>query len=1243
MIFRLFVEKIDSAHGAAKLRKEFNTLLKIPVSDVRVFVRYDCDFVSGDDFETCVDTVFSEPPVDRVSRELPNLEGFEVFGVEFLPGQYDQRADSAAQCAQLLLRKDRPVIRCATVYAVKGATRQQVKAIKKYLINPVEAQEAALVLPSSLNIVTVPPSDAVVFEGFINMDTAALTAFHAGMGFAMTVQDLEIVKGYYSQEGRNPNESELKVIDTYWSDHCRHTTFLTELKTITIKSDNPSLARALESYTTLYSKFNAARKDKYRCLMDIATIAVKEISSRGALDNLDASDEINACSIVVKADVDGKQEDWLVMFKNETHNHPTEIEPYGGAATCLGGAIRDPLSGRVYVYQAMRVTGAADPTVPFEQTLGGKLPQRVITKTAAAGFSSYGNQIGLATGLVSEVYHPDYVAKRLETGFVVGAAPKNNVVRAKPLSGDVVVLIGGETGRDGCGGATGSSKAHTKESVDLCGAEVQKGNPLTERKIQRLFRNPDFTQMIKKCNDFGAGGVCVAIGELSEGLDIMLDRVPKKYEGLSITELAISESQERMAIVIDPADLEKVIALAAEENVSATEVALITDTNRMRMFLNGRAVIDIDRDLLNSNGAKQYADVVIKDNKVTYFDSAADDVAGSYAKGDYVGAIEQCLSALNVASQKGLGEMFDSTIGAGSVLMPYGGKNQLTPAYAMAAKLPVTKGTTDTATVAAYAYNPYLMSESPFVGAVYSVVVSVIKAVAAGAKTDSIRLTFQEYFRRLKTAEDWGLPAAALLGALDAQLNLNMAAIGGKDSMSGTFENINVPSTLISFALGIASAAKVTSNVITRSGTIYRIKLKRDEYQMPDYGYIKTLLKVLEEGIYSGKINYVQIVEEGGAVAAAVKSALGNGIGLTFASVDKMHFAPLMGDLLIMTDDCNDFNGLDYEVLAEANDSGNIVYGGKTLDFAAVKAAYTSKFESVFPTSAESAINTKLSVYDYMGAAVSTGAGFTGGMPKVFIPVFPGTNCEYDTARAFAEHGAKSDICIIKNRSVTDIDDSVKRIVKGIDSAQIIAFPGGFSGGDEPDGSGKFIAATFRNPLITDAVNRFLARGGLIIGICNGFQALVKLGLLHYGAIKPMTNTSPTLTFNTIGKHMSGMVNTRVASVMSPWLRYSKVGGVYTVPISHGEGRFVATEQELDKLAKNGQIFSQYCTADGVLSTEMPHNPNGSMYAIEGITSIDGRIIGKMGHIERRGVNLYKNLPVSEDIGIFRAGVDYFK
>ena len=1233
MIYRIFVEKKDNVQ-ARKEQADIKTLLNINAEDFRLLLRYDVEGLSEDELNAALPSVFSEPPVDNVYLEKVEIpDGYKAFAVSYLTGQYDQRADSAAQCVQLLTRKARPLVKCARVYLVKGVTDEQLDAIKKHIINPVESEEVSFDKPTTLVRVAVEGAPVQEIVGFIQMTDEEIAAYHKNVGFAMSVLDLAFVRDYFKSEKRNPTETELKVIDTYWSDHCRHTTFATELKDVKITSENPVIQKAYHLYEDLYKELNGNRPDKYPCLMDLATIAAKKLKKDGKLDNLDISDEINACSICIEAEIDGKVEKYLVMFKNETHNHPTEIEPFGGAATCLGGAIRDPLSGRTYVYQAMRVTGASDPREKLEDTLAGKLPQRAITQRAAAGFSSYGNQIGLATGIVDEVYHEGYKAKRLETGFVVGGARRDMVYREAPKAGDVIILLGGETGRDGCGGATGSSKAHDAHSVETCGAEVQKGNALTERKLQRLFLNKEATTKIKKCNDFGAGGVSVAIGELADGLDIYLDRVPKKYEGLNGTELAISESQERMAVVVAKENVDAFIALAAEENLSATPVAVVTDTGRMKMFLKDEAIVDISRDFLNTNGVKQEAKVEICDKKTTWF---AKKQGVKFAE-----TTKKVLSDLNVCAKKGLSETFDSTIGARTVYMPWGGKTQRTPAIAMAAK--ICGGETDVCTVSAYGYSPYLMETSPFIGAIYSIVGSVSKVVATGAKYSDIRLTLQEFFQRMTgEAKVWGVPASALLGAVYAQIGLGLGAIGGKDSMSGTFESIHVPPTLISFALAPAKASKLITNVLKGGETLYHIPVPKDENSVPDFEGLKAVYEEVYRNIEKGNITFATVVENGGIGAAVIKSALGNGVGVKFdTSVDEL-YSEAYGDLVVSIKDLTTFDSAIIAKRVGQVCGESFVCGNESVAVDVAATAYIQPLESVFATTAPA--EGKAVACDYTGGVKYQNIATKTAKPRVFIPVFPGTNCELDTARKFILAGAEVETVVVKNRSAADIEQSVEQIVKAIKKANIVAFPGGFSGGDEPDGSGKFIATTFRNPYIAEQLEELLNnRDGLALGICNGFQALIKLGLVPYGHVTEMTENSPTLTFNNISRHVSTVVDVRVASNLSPWLSACKVGETYKVPVSHGEGKIVAPIAALEEMKKNGQIATQYADLSGNATMLSPFNPNGSTWAIEGITSPDGRVLGKMGHSERIGENLYKNVDGNFDMKIFESGVKYFK
>ena len=1229
MIYRIFVEKKDNVQ-ARKEQADIKTLLKINAEDFRLILRYDVEGITEEELKAAIPSVFSEPPVDDVYLE--NLEipaGYQAFAVSYLTGQYDQRADSAAQCVQLLTRKARPEVKCARVYLVKGVTTEELSAIKKHIINPVESEEVGFEKPETLAKKAVEGAPVENVNGFIKMSDEEIAAYHKNTGFAMSVADLIFVRDYFTSEKRDPTETELKVIDTYWSDHCRHTTFATELKNVKINSENKTIEKAYHLYEELYQELNGNRPDKYPCLMDLATIAAKKLKKDGKLDNLDVSDEINACSIQIEAEIDGKKEQYLVMFKNETHNHPTEIEPFGGAATCLGGAIRDPLSGRTYVYQAMRVTGAADPREKLEDTLAGKLPQRAITQRAAAGFSSYGNQIGLATGIVDEVYHEGYKAKRLETGFVVGGARKEMVYREAPKAGDIIILLGGETGRDGCGGATGSSKAHDSHSVETCGAEVQKGNALTERKLQRLFLNKEATRKIKKCNDFGAGGVSVAIGELADGLNIDLDKVPKKYAGLNGTELAISESQERMAVVVAEKDVEAFIALAAEENLAATPVATVTDTGRMRMLLKGKAIVDIAREFLNTNGVKQEANVEICDAKTKWFEKKS---GLKFAE-----TTEKVISDLNVCAKKGLSETFDSTIGARTVFMPWGGKTQRTPAIAMAAK--ICGGETDVCTVSAYGYSPYLMETSPFIGAIYSIVGSVSKVVATGANYQDIRLTLQEFFQRMTgEAKVWGIPASALLGAVYAQMGLGLGAIGGKDSMSGTFESIHVPPTLISFALAPAKASKLITNVLKGGETLYHLPIPKDENSAPDFEKLKALYAEVYKNIENGNITFATVVENGGIGAATIKSALGNGVGVQFDMTADELYTEAYGDLIVSMKDASAMKAKRIgQVCGEA-----FVCGNESVKLENVVDAYMGALDGVFATTAPA--NGTAEKCDYTAGVKYTNIGTKTAKPRVFIPVFPGTNCELDTARKFILAGAEVETVVVRNRTSADIEESVERIVKAIKKANIVAFPGGFSGGDEPDGSGKFIATTFRNPYIAEQLEELLNnRDGLALGICNGFQALIKLGLVPYGHVKELTSNSPTLTFNNISRHVSTVVDVRVASNLSPWLSACKVGEVYKVPVSHGEGKIVAPIEALEEMKKNGQIATQYADLSGNATMQSPFNPNGSMWAIEGITSPDGRVLGKMGHSERIGENLYKNVEGNFDMKIFESGVNYFK
>ncbi|MCM1367979.1 MAG: phosphoribosylformylglycinamidine synthase [Roseburia sp.] len=1254
MIRRIYTER--SASNAA-LAADLYESLGISAA-VRIFIRYDVDGLTDEQFDAAVPVVFSTPATDTVYLEtLPKTTG-AVFGVEFLPGQFDQRADSAAQCVQLLAKGVRPTVRCASVYAI-DASEKELAAIKNYLVNPVESRLCSLDKPTTLDVRADAPEPARLVEGFTQKSFVSLGMFYKEQGFAMSLDDLVFVQSYFRNERREPTYTELKVIDTYWSDHCRHTTFTTALTT-KIKSDNPHIADAYADYTELFNYIYKGRADKYPSLMDVATIGAKALRARGYATAQDISPEINACT--VKYDIvmrDGSSQPWYILFKNETHNHPTEIEPFGGAATCLGGAIRDPLSGRAYVYQAMRITGAADINASFDKTMEGKLPQRVISKRAAKGYSSYGNQIGLATGEVKEYYHAGYAAKRLETGFVVGAAPCANVKREAPEAGDVVMLVGGETGRDGCGGATGSSKVHDSHSIETCGAEVQKGNAPIERKLQRLMRNGEFTRLIKRCNDFGAGGVSVAVGELAPGLDIELGSVPKKYAGLSATELAISESQERMAVVIAKKDVAAFKKLCREENTEATQIAVVTDTDRMRMFLDGKLIVDLERKFLDSNGVRQEATAVIKDPVVKCFGELGKKRAAAYDSGDYTALLCDILSDYNVCSQKGLGEMFDSTVGANSVFMPFGGKKQLTPSQTMAAKLPTD---TDFCTVCSHGLSSAL-PVSPFVGGMYSVILAVEKLAAAGVRPENMYLTLQEFFARCTDAEKWGAPMSALLGALTAQIKLKRAAIGGKDSMSGTFEKITVPPTLIAFALGVADSATVCGNTFGAAGErVYRYRLKRDAFGMPDFDNLNDFLMLLAGEIGRGNVTAAAVVERGGAAATVVKSCFGNGLGFAFASSDRSLFEENEGDVVFAARTGEDFFGYDLDFLGvttengkfsvgssvtRASDGSDIVYDGKDVDGAALLSAFTGTFEGVYPTVARADGEAHDINYKGVGEKTKRAGGAKPKKVKVFIPVFPGTNCEIDTARRFEKAGAEPVVFVVKNRTPQDVEECVKAMTSALEKCKILALPGGFSGGDEPDGSAKLIAAFLSNPSIAEAVENLLhKRDGLAIGICNGFQALVKLGLLPSGHISVPKKTDPVLTFNNIGRHVSTMVDIRVCSTVGPWLRHVKAGDVYQVPVSHGEGKFFAEKAVVDRLIANGQIATQYCDEYGHATMQSPFNPNGSVMAIEGIVSPDGRVLGKMGHSERIGEFLHKNTVecyAKTDMKLFESGVEYYK
>ena len=1235
---RVYVEKKPAfAVKAKELKHEIKHYLGIStVTAVRELIRYDVENISDEVFEKACKTVFAEPPVDDLYLEKFDVtEGARVFSVEFLPGQFDQRADSAVQCVQFLDENAAPIIRSATTYVIEGnVTDAEFEAIKHHCINPVDSRETGLEKPETLVTVFPDPEDVKIFDGFKDMAEADLKELYSSLNLAMTFKDFQHIQNYFrNEEKRDPSMTEIRVLDTYWSDHCRHTTFSTELTSVKFDEGDykTPIEKTYKEYLDAHKDMYKGRDDKFVCLMDLALMAMKKLKAEGKLADQEESDEINACSIVVPVDVDGKEEEWLINFKNETHNHPTEIEPFGGAATCLGGAIRDPLSGRTYVYQAMRVTGCADPTVPMAETMKGKLPQRKLTTGAAKGYSSYGNQIGLATGLVDEVYHPGYVAKRMEIGAVIGAAPRKNVIRETSDPGDIIVLLGGRTGRDGCGGATGSSKVHTEESIETCGAEVQKGNAPTERKLQRLFRREEVSLLIKKCNDFGAGGVSVAIGELADGLYIDLNKVTKKYEGLDGTELAISESQERMAVALAPEDVDKFIAIATEENLEATPVAKVTEEKRLNMVWNGVSIVNISREFLNSNGAEKHQNVHVEKGSVWQ---------PQWSGLTFSQKMKSMVGDLNVCSKKGLSERFDSTIGAATVLMPFGGAYQLTPQNAMVAKLPVD-GETSTCSGMAWGYNPYLMSANQYVGARLAVIESVTKLVATGFRYEDAYLTFQEYFERLgNKPERWGKPLAALLGALDAQIGLGIASIGGKDSMSGSFEQLDVPPTLVSFATAIGKASRVVSTEFKKpESTVVLIRPIIDpETGCPNFFSLKANYRIVENMIEEGMVAAACSVGYGGIAEALFKMGLGNRIGFKMRADMTTHqmFEPMYGSIILeMVSDSPAG-----ELLGETTKEYTFESCGEKLDMAELQEIWESKLEPVYPYRKAGPAVEKINGSLTAPAAPKIGVA----KPKVIIPVFPGTNCEYDTAKAFARAGADPEILVVRNLTPADVAESCEALVKAIDASQIVMLPGGFSGGDEPDGSAKFIASFFRNPAVTEAVRRLLQqRDGLMLGICNGFQALIKLGLVPYGDIRPITACDPTLTFNTIGRHQSMLVHTRVASTGSPWLSKCEVGEMHTVAISHGEGRFVAPQEVLDTMLRNGQVATQYVDLTGVPTMDQRFNPNGSVLAIEGITSPDGRVFGKMGHSERSGEYLYKNVTGDKYQPIFEGGVDYFK
>lgn len=1236
-VYRIYAEKKPEFNNQAQseLGSIKSALGLENLEGMRIIHRYDVEGISKEDFDAVIPVVLSEPTVDDVFTELPETKANErMFAVEYLPGQFDQRADSAAQCISLFTGKKRPAVKSATIYIVGGKlSDEDLKAVKNYIINPVESREASFETVDTLDVKYNIPTEVATVEGFISANEHKLAQMISDLGLAMDLDDIKFCQDYFKNtEKRNPTITEIRMIDTYWSDHCRHTTFSTIIDNV--ECETKYIQDAYNQYLACRENLYKGRKDKPQTLMDIACIGAKELKAEGKVPDLDESEEINACSVNIKVNVDDEQQDWLLMFKNETHNHPTEIEPFGGAATCLGGAIRDPLSGRSYVYQAMRVTGASNPLVPTSDTISGKLPQRKICVGAANGYSSYGNQIGLATGSVSEVYHPGYTAKRLEIGAVIAAAPKENVRRERPVAGDVVVLLGGKTGRDGCGGATGSSKSHTLESLEHCGAEVQKGNAPEERKLQRLFRNPAVTKMIKRCNDFGAGGVSVAIGELTDGLVIDLNAVPKKYDGLDGTELAISESQERMAVVIAAEDLDKFIFEASRENLEATLVAEVVDDPRLKMKWNDKIIVDLSREFLNSNGASKHTNIQVDMPKYPIPENVEDSAE----------KWESMISNLNICSQKGLVERFDSTIGAGTVLMPYGGKYQNSPSQAMAAKIPVLKGNTNTTSLMGWGFNPNISQASPFHGAVCAVVESVAKIVAAGGSYKKCWLTFQEYFERTQnTPSRWGKPFSALLGALKAQLELGIASIGGKDSMSGTFENIDVPPTLCSFAVSVTESEKVVSTEFKKAGNkVIFIRPAYDENKLPDFESVKAVFDEVEQLINQHKVVSSWTIGFGGISEGIAKMCFGNKLGFKFtANLSAQDlFRPCYGGFLLEVTDDIDYNGY---VIGEVTDEYNIVTANYTVSLNRLEELWAGKLESVYPATVDETLTSKpCKEYNFNVSAYPSPA-IKIAKPRVLIPVFPGTNCEYDTARAFEKAGAIAETFVIKNLNEKMIEQSVLAVEKHIRNSQIVMLPGGFSGGDEPDGSGKFITAFFRNPRLKDAIHDLIKnRDGLMLGICNGFQALIKLGLVPYGEICELTDQSPTLTFNTINRHQSKMVNTRISSNKSPWLAGVNVGDIHSVAISHGEGRFVASPEMLEQLAANGQIATQYVDFDGKPTLDIDCNPNTSVDAIEGITSPDGRIFGKMGHSERKGEDICKNVPGEKDQKIFESGVKYF-
>lgn len=1281
---RVYVEKKpDFAVKAKELKHEIKHYLGIAVEEVRVLIRYDVENVSDETYQKALQTVFSEPPVDDIYEENFDAGNGKVFSVEFLPGQFDQRADSAEQCVKLLNEEEEPVIRSATTYVIVGSiSDDELEAIKKYCINPVDSRETGMEKPQTLVQEFDDPADVAIFDGFIDMPEDKLNELYTSLNLAMTFKDFLHIQNYFkNEEKRNPSMTEIRVLDTYWSDHCRHTTFSTELKNVKVDDGfyQAPIKKTYEEYLAAHKEMYKGRDDKFVCLMDLALLAMKKLKAEGKLDDQEESDEINACSIVVPVEVDYSEvpprvsdaqqqsrttdgenashsvvrEEWLVNFKNETHNHPTEIEPFGGAATCLGGAIRDPLSGRTYVYQAMRVTGAADPTVPVKDTIEGKLPQKKIVREAARGYSSYGNQIGLATGYVKEVYHPDYVAKRMEIGAVMGAAPRRAVQRLTSDPGDKIILLGGRTGRDGIGGATGSSKAHNTQSTSVCGAEVQKGNAPTERKLQRLFRREEVSHIIKKCNDFGAGGVSVAIGELADGLRVELDKVPKKYAGLDGTEIAISESQERMAVVVAPQDVDQFLAYAREENLEATEVAVVTEDPRLVLVWRGKEIVNISRAFLDTNGAHQEADVEVEmpvESDNFFKKMELPKVAEAVEKGDNKAAWLAMLSDLNVCSQKGLVEMFDGSIGAGSVYMPYGGRYQLTETQSMVAKLPVLNGKCDTVTMMSYGFDPYLSSWSPYHGSVYAVLESLSRIVTAGGDFKKVRFTFQEYFRRMsEDPKRWSQPFAALLGAYDAQIGFGLPSIGGKDSMSGTFNEIDVPPTLVSFAVDVAKEQDVITPELKKAGNkLVLFTIEKNEYDLPVYEQVMALYDKIHELIGKKAIVSAYALDGKGLAAAVSKMAFGNKLGVTMDDSVSAEVLYGAGFGNIVAEVPEEFLPIIKEIIPEAVVAGEVnadqTFHYKDMSIGMDEAinAWTGTLEKVFKTRAtEDKTEIKTDVFDTKGIYICKNKV---AKPTVFIPVFPGTNCEYDSAKAFERAGANTIVKVFKNLSAADIRDSVDEFVKAIDQSQIIMFPGGFSAGDEPEGSAKFFATAFRNAKMTEAVNKLLnERDGLALGICNGFQALIKLGLVPYGEIRMQTEDSPTLTYNTINRHISKMVYTKVVTNKSPWLQQAELGKTYCNPASHGEGRFVAPKEWLDKLFANGQVATQYVNEAGIPTMDEEWNVNGSYMAIEGITSPDGRVLGKMAHSERRGEAVAMNIYGEQDMKLFESGVAYFK